>query len=517
MAGAHLAFRTRFPLGVRLERLACPAAVVVLAGLVLLIRLPFLTEPFDTDEGGYALIARLWLDGQIPYRDVWDNKPPLTFAIYGAALALGGGLPGIRLAAALVLALTTVLLISLGREALDRRTGLLAGAIFAFSTALPLGQGTNANTEIFLLPGWIGAAWVFLVGLRNSARWTWPMAGAMVALAMLAKPVAGWLLPALLGMLLVLGLRRSLSWRRVAGRSAAIVAGCAAVLLPVGGYFAFHGALDDALWATVGFNRLYVARNLAFALDRYGLFATLFVPNRHIVSENPGLWLFGIAGLLSLPLVGRVPARTSFLLLWTLAAWLGAKTGWLELAHYYLQLIPALALWSAFYATRLVPLLARRRRWLAPFFAGNAVLLVGWSLVQSLPAYLRADPGRFHEIKFAYPDRGAWDAVAPEIAAAVAAQTTPGDTIFIWGREPQIYFYADRRPASRFIHDRPVWLDPAVMPEIRADLAERRPAIVLDTLDPAFFPEATVPVEDILPPGYRETGRLHYARVFTRE
>ncbi|HEX2173259.1 MAG TPA: glycosyltransferase family 39 protein [Dehalococcoidia bacterium] len=492
-------------------------AALALAALPVLIRLPYLAEPFDTDEGGYAYIARALLDGQVPYRDAWDNKPPLTFFAYAAAIAVSDRPEAIRLLAAVVVALATLLLIGLGREAFDRRTGLLAGAIFVLATATPRLQGTNANTEIFLLPGWIAGSWVILVGLRTGARWTWPLAGAQTGVAILAKPVAGWLLIALAATLALLIARRGLSLRSGLGRMAAFAAGLTVALLPVGVYFAAHQALGEALHAVVWFNRLYLVRNLTFALDQYGLGAMLFAPNREVVLDDPFIWLFGLVGLVTVPSLRCLGgARTAFLVAWSIAGYLGAKTGWLELPHYYLQLVPPLALWSAAYLTRALPAIGKRKRRTARLIGLVGAGLLLWTLAAGAPAWLAGSPERFHELKFPFPDRGAWDTQATAIAAELRGRTSPGESVFIWGREPQIYYYAGRRSASRYIHDRPAWIEAGVIERIRADLAAARPRYVLDTLDPIFFPEATRPAEAILPPGYREAGRWGFARVFER-
>src|SRR5215510_6918313 len=34
---------------------------------------------YERDPSIYASIARFWQDGLIPYRDVWEFKPPLIF------------------------------------------------------------------------------------------------------------------------------------------------------------------------------------------------------------------------------------------------------------------------------------------------------------------------------------------------------------------------------------------------------------------------------------------------------
>jgi hypothetical protein len=50
---------------------------------------------------------------------------------------------------------------------------------------------------------------------------------------------------------------------------------------------------------------------------------------------------------------------------------------------------------------------------------------------------------------------GDLDGLRPEVAAVareVQARTGPGDRIFVWGYWPQLYYYAQRPPATRFVY-----------------------------------------------------------------
>ena len=47
--------------------------------------------------------------------------------------------------------------------------------------------------------------------------------------------------------------------------------------------------------------------------------------------------------------------------------------------------------------------------------------------------------------------------VMPGLAREIAAVTEPSDTVFIFGSEPELFFYAERRSASRYIHLFPLY------------------------------------------------------------
>ena len=48
------------------------------------------SEPLDCDEAAYAYIGHRILRGDVLYRDLTENKPPLGYWLYTLAVAVGG-------------------------------------------------------------------------------------------------------------------------------------------------------------------------------------------------------------------------------------------------------------------------------------------------------------------------------------------------------------------------------------------------------------------------------------------
>jgi hypothetical protein len=71
---------------VRRETLLLAAIIV----LVTLFALPTITYPLGRDQGGFATIGRGIASGRTIYLDIWDIKPPATFYVYAVAISLFG-------------------------------------------------------------------------------------------------------------------------------------------------------------------------------------------------------------------------------------------------------------------------------------------------------------------------------------------------------------------------------------------------------------------------------------------
>jgi len=66
--------------------------VALLAVAIHLPNLPFGKAPQE-DAGVFLYAAQVLLDGGLPYRDVWDHKPPLIYVLDALGLLLGAGSP----------------------------------------------------------------------------------------------------------------------------------------------------------------------------------------------------------------------------------------------------------------------------------------------------------------------------------------------------------------------------------------------------------------------------------------
>ena len=139
--------------------------VVVLLGLAAVlfvaIRLPALSLPLERDEGEYAYIAWRWLEGDVPYRDAFDQKPPGAFAFYALAVgALGGSVEAIHLLTGVWTAATAVLLFAVLRRVGDPLAAAFGVLLFALLSGDPRLIATAANTELLMLLPAVASVWV---------------------------------------------------------------------------------------------------------------------------------------------------------------------------------------------------------------------------------------------------------------------------------------------------------------------------------------------------------------------
>src|SRR5690349_19078998 len=87
-----------------------PIGIFIICLLVVIIRLNFLTIPFERDEGAYSYYGRLLLDGKTPYISFYETKPPGLFYVYAfIQLLAGSSVEAIHVAGIIVNLLTIIL------------------------------------------------------------------------------------------------------------------------------------------------------------------------------------------------------------------------------------------------------------------------------------------------------------------------------------------------------------------------------------------------------------------------
>jgi len=401
-------------------------------GIILLtvaIRLPSLLHPRPIDsEAMYSVVANEIVDGGRPYIDAVERKPPLLFWTYAAIFKVAGEF---NWKALHIVALVWTLcamggLYVIGRELFDRNTGLVAALFYGVFQPLWMWKTLSFDGEMVMnLP--IILAWA--IAFRQSSSRLRPelfAAGAFLGAAFLLKQPAG-IAAVPLGIYLLLPSYRA---SRKLTRTNSIIQ---ATML-TGGFFAALGVVTIVIW------KQGILRD-AF----YWTIADHDVP--HV------FWQKGIVITLAflaacLPLViGAIMACRDQSKIWAerkaeqtalfgllAASAIGAAAGARFYPHYYVQLIPPLALLAAPYYARL------------------------WSRTMQPPHWILRPKVTYAWLAFtvvAFSIRH-WTGLAPqrvpfEAGRYLFTHSAPADMIFVWGQSPEIYLDAHRRPACRYI------------------------------------------------------------------
>jgi Dolichyl-phosphate-mannose-protein mannosyltransferase len=475
----------------------------------ILLYLPFLGTPFERDEGVYATVAQGVLDGKLPYRDLFDNKPPLVYLWYAVSFSLfGESVVAPRIVAAIFLSLTAVLLYQQARLVLPKGAAYAAASLFAVSTGLPW-VALHANTEAYMLLPLAASLLCFTYGMKNGNLGWFFVAGLVAGVAMMTKQVAMWNLLAL-AMVALIWHHRTLgtTWRAVAPTFwlfTGAMMSLAVIALP----FAASGALDDFLYANLSYNWVYVGflswaerfANLGYGMAFFCAVAAPFVAG-------------SIAGLFVL-WRRRAAATDYVLIVWAIASAIGVASGGRFFPHYFLQLMPSLAVLTGIlvydrFANGQQHVLSRPAWMIALFLI---VVSVGTTSV----LYLAPRQAEQRVVSSVYYQKE-WEDHSEALGQYIKARSRPQDFIFNYGQESQLYFYADRQPAIPYFYSWVLDYDPEAMGKILTDLEAARPVYVIDSLQAPLFEDwnESHPAEfnRFISENYEYVGRAYFADIY---
>jgi 4-amino-4-deoxy-L-arabinose transferase-like glycosyltransferase len=482
------------------ERVRIPLSLTL---FVVLSRLPVLLAPKALDdEQVYAVVARQMLAGGKLYIDAIERKPPLLFLVYQAILgtAGAGNWFALHLAAVLWTLATMAGLYLIARRLFHPSTGIWAALLYILFHAWGDYRNLALNGELMMnLP--IVLAFVVTLGPSTSRlRPELTVAGALVAIGFMLKQPAGIAgLP--LG-LYVLHPRyrasRGIGWRHSLGHGLLLLLGFVAVFAITGCWLWQQGILREALrWTILDHAEAPAGTGLSLFLRRAPDAVGFFVLSTLPLLLGTGRSL--MAGVRGSGHWGRIRAEFFALLLLLGVSLVGVSINGQFLYHYFLQLLPPLALLAA-----------------PAFDAAWAGQSTGGFGLPGRP-WLGRWLGMSALIFLAVDSAGVMKHRALSVAATyVREHSEPADRIFVWGqgtRYTGMYLDADRLPATRFIASFPLTghvfglgdpdgtaslrVPPERWQELREDLTRHPPKYIIDTDGvgvPARYPIARYPI-----------------------
>jgi hypothetical protein len=480
--------------------------------VVLVVALPVLTYPLGRDQGEFAVIARGVLTGQAPYRDLWNPKPPAVFFVYAAAMTLLG-----QTAAALraidfvivagvmaclwwiarkILALTPHpspergVPLGEGSQTRHDKVGLVAALLFGVFYFSETFWTLTQNDGIAILPMCLALVCALKAGEGTRRAWLWALAaGAWMGVVFWFKyPFAAF------GVVVVVFYACHSKWqaspskvskdtpqnvenvskvsldtfqyplasrferlatkRRYAVSLLAfalggilVLAAGAAWLVSIGAWEAFLESIRvTAGYTALGADAAALGEAASIALStRWAQWGLLFI------LATIGAWA-----------LRRSPAR------WLLWTWLGATFTMMLVQlrgydYHWLPMLPPLAMFGgaglAWIMQRTQHAVSVQSRGLRTWHAVS--LLLALLALSIYPHVLPYVAGRENQISY-YDRFVAGEFVAGEsqrVADWLSARVQRGDSLYIWGFRPEIYYLTGLNPPTRFIFQFPLVAD----------------------------------------------------------
>ena len=449
------------------------------------------------DGGSFTYIGSLILKGNIPYRDVWDQKAPGIFYLDALGLWLGHGTRwGIWFLEFVFLYGAALTGFTLMRNLWNNVAALFGTALWLVGLNIVLGGGGNFTEEYPLLFNFI-AVYIFWKSLRSpNNRFYDFILGLTLALSFLFRANnIGVQISIVLTMLIVavykkeikLFLGKMVTW----GIAALLVLGAVCI------YFWIQHALGAMIEATIIYNFSYAGAQTDIGANLHSGFRKLGYP----------AWIALAGYLLALFILLRrfvkyqsIDEITLFLVIgWPLELVLSSLSG-RNYSHYFISWLPVMALIIGLLFYYFTPLVFNPE--LLKLFNDRAYQVLPVLIVLVLFFFrgdLRTSMDSFKRVLF---DRSAGIQLIEPIADYIRDNTDPNDTVLVWGGQAGINFMAQRdSPVAQIWY--PLFVDSPISPKLvdgfLHDINQNKPELIVasDVAYPADIPPIDAPHRDV--------------------
>jgi hypothetical protein len=474
------------------------------------LRYHSLGEPLERDLTTYAYISHEMLSGDQLYSDLWDHKPPMIYWIYMAAELIWGYMPEAITYLGIVFSLLSFVFIFLFLMILANGWIALLGASFwSLASNSVLLQANQPNTEIFLNTFTLMGFWSFALYAKTSHRKILFLSGMAFAIASTFKMIAIFPAAALCVYLLFPGHAfQQGKWKRTGIEWGIFLSPVAILWGIIVIIFALSGNLKDFYNVVFVFNRQYsgsLAKNILLFLSEPEL---LF---HRALKEVWVLVLLSIAWLM----VSRKyygPLHRVFFLLVLIGAWMEIASPGRFYAHYYQLLLPISSILAALFFSDVHAALKYRKTAIKAGILGMLLILSLGHLGFYQWNYLQMSP---QEISF--KKYGHLFLHAHKLAQHIQTLTAPCETIYEFGGETGLYYYAQRKAASgifqivSFLHS-PQKQQQEMYHRILQDLQSSPPAFFIWNSEFGILEES--PFLPFIGEKYHEIATSHSYRIF---
>lgn len=464
----------------------------------------------DIDSGVYSYAGTRILEGELPYRDFWDHKPPGIYYLNALAFKLLGLTPWALWWLGLVWITTIVVMLFL---ILFKLSGWTVASLATFFFLLTLHhpivyKGGNFPETYALLPQVLIIWCTLMFFTSGNNRWIF-LIGIFTAFAFLLKQTTTAIGLASIGVIFIKDFQVRI-FSHSLKRILLFTTGGFIPILSVVGYWYAHDALYELWEAVIEYNLLYsqggfTIRSIYASIRKLAIpqpFATLFalsivsaivfffknfprlplqISNAvnsseevNISNADNGLdwrkWLFATVMI-------AIPVEVMMI------SYSGRTFG-----HYFMTPLPVLVIAIAYLFHSISMDL---RRWsfneyrMITIVSLIAVLILPWFL----EIYSRALPKKKQllEVEAIF----SMDSyLIDEVNDHIREVSNPDQPILVWGNSAQIYFYSGRRSSSRYFYNYPLLMpgydNQERFEEFMADLQADPPTIVIARRDSVF-------------------------------
>jgi len=439
--------------------------LLLLILFVAFIRIRLISIPLERDEGEFAYIGQLILQGIPPYLNSYDQKLPGIYGAYAIIMyVFGQSAEGIHLGFLIVNAATIILVFLLGKRLYDSYTGIIASAAFAVLSVSPSVLGTSAHATHFVLLPALGGIILMLRATDSGKLRNLFWSGILLGISFIIKQHAVFVVIfAFLYLLFHLRRVRDLPFRPLLKHSSLFLFGTVIPFAFAVGILSLAGVFEKFWFWTFLYPFEYGSQiPLSLALEVF-LNHTVDVVDKFYL-----LWGIGGLGLTALWWDRTARTRTPFAVGFLAFSLMAVCPGFYFRPHYFVLILPAVAVLIGIGISSLKRLFSR----IQPkfHFIPTILFLLAffYGMIQYGSFFFKLTPVQACRAMYGpnpFPE-------SIPIAEYIKTHSKGQDKIVVLGSEPQIYFYSKRQSATGYFYVYHLMEDQGYALKMQKEMAE---------------------------------------------
>lgn len=451
----------------------------ILTGYVLLALLPIspinMPMPY-TDSGVFLYFGWRIINGDLPYRDMWDHKPPIIYYIDALGLSFTpNSLWGVWIIECVCLLITCILLYTILKRVFGPFPSIYV-IVFGIITLSKVLDGGNISEE-YALPLQALVLWLFFRNNDKSFSFrNWIFIGLTGTTALFIKQTTIGLWIAIIIFTIVSECKQK-QFLRLIKKAASFSVGAILISASIALFFGLQGSLHDLINAAFKYNYIYSIEITDFAQRILPLIDGI----SPLASE--GMLLFSLIGFLlgiifvfskdeqvnhwkSLLIVLIIDLPIEFALV--------CSSGY-NYAHYFINSIPTITIFAGITFSTIFKQFSINKisNKIQVTFNIIVLIIIFWCAFPSYKQYIQflSEPNN-----------------PPEVIDFVLENSTENDSILFWGAETDINFQTRRVSPSRYVYQYPLYkinyTNETRIIEFLNDIIENKPRFILNTKNP---------------------------------
>ncbi|WP_313790077.1 ArnT family glycosyltransferase [Flagellimonas abyssi] len=169
----------------RYQDLDWKTVLFVLVVVAVFIRFPFFFRDYvDRDESTFILMGQSWVNGHLPYTQLWDLKPPITFLYFALIIKIfGKSFFAIRFFGAVMVALTSLFTFGIATKLTSKKIAFWIAIFCVFFQSL-FGSLQGVMSEHICTFFFVAA--LYILFWKDDAKW-FLTSGLLLGLSVMTK------------------------------------------------------------------------------------------------------------------------------------------------------------------------------------------------------------------------------------------------------------------------------------------------------------------------------------------